>query len=110
MNATDAEVEQCARDVLERLKASERIRFVAERVWSYSGRTFRLTRLQARLFAELVAHRGTTVTHDRLMAVGWPGEPVSHGSLDSALQRLREQLVGTGLHVRSTRCVGFALV
>ena len=79
MDATDAEVEQCARDVLDRLAASERVELVDERVWSYSGRTFRLTRLQARLFAELAAHRGTTVTHERLMAVGWPGEPVNHG-------------------------------
>ena len=108
-DATDAEVEQCARDVLDRLAASARVEVVDERVWSYAGRPFRLTRLQARLFAELAAHRGTTVTHERLMSVGWPGEAVNHAAFDSAMQRLRDQLVGTGLHVRSSRGTGFAL-
>ena len=111
-DATDAEVEQCAREVLERLAASGKVEvhLVAERTWSCSSRTFRLSLLQARLFGELEAHRGTTVTHQRLMEVGWRGEPVPQWSLRSAIQRLREQLIGTGLHVRSARCVGFALL
>ena len=109
MEATDAEVEQCARKLLERLAADNRVELIGERVWTYAGRTFRLTPLQARLFAELSAHRGIIVTHERLMAVGWKGEPVNHMSLDSAMRRLRDHLVGTGLCVRSRRTVGFVL-
>lgn len=108
-DATDDEVEQCARNVLVRLAASNCVESVDERVWSYAGRSFRLTRLQARLFAELANHRSTIVTHERLMAVGWAGQPVNQMSLDSAMQRLRDQLVGTGLYVRSRRAIGFVL-
>ena len=43
------------------------------------------------------------------MAVGWQGEPVNQMSLDSAMQRLRDQLIGSGLFVRSRRGIGFAL-
>ena len=31
------------------------------------------------------------------MAVGWQGRPVNQMSLDSAMQRLRDQLIGSGL-------------
>jgi DNA-binding response OmpR family regulator len=109
MDATDEEVDQCARTVLERLVTSGPIESVGECVWSHLGRAFRLTRLQAPLFGELVAQRGATVTHERLTAVGWPGEPVNLVALDSAIQRIRDQLVGTGLYVRTIRCVGYAL-
>ena len=55
VDATDDEIAECARAVLARLAARERIERVGDRAWSYLGRTFRLTRLQSRLFAELVA-------------------------------------------------------
>lgn len=109
MDATDDEVDECARTVLERLVTSAPIVSIDERVWCHRGREFRLTRLQALVFGELVAKRGTTVTHEELTAVGWPGEPVNLVALDSAIQRIREQLVGTGLSVRTVRCVGYAL-
>ena len=46
VDATDDEIAECARAVLARLAAHERIERVGDRVWSYLGRTFRLTRLQ----------------------------------------------------------------
>lgn len=109
MDATDDEVDQCARTVLERLVTSEPIESMGECVWSHRGRTIRLTRLRAPVFGELVARRGTTVTHERLAAVGWPGEPLNLLALDTAIQRIRDELVGTGLHIRTIRCVGYAL-
>jgi DNA-binding response OmpR family regulator len=109
IDATDDEIDQCARTVLERLETSEPIESLGECVWSHLGRPFRLTRLQASIFGELVARRGTIVTHERLTAVGWPGEPLNLVALDSAIQRIRDQLVGTGLHIRTVRCVGYAL-
>ncbi len=109
MDATDDEVDQCARTVLERLGRNAPIESIGECVWSHLGRAFRLTRLQAPIFGELVARRGETVTHERLTAIGWPGEPVNLVALDSAIQRMRDQLVGTGLFVRTIRCVGYAL-
>jgi hypothetical protein len=109
MDATDDEIDQCARAVLERLATSDLINSMGDGVWSHLGCTFRLTPLQGHVFAELVAQRGTTVTHERLTAVGWPGKPVNLVALDSAIQRIREQLVGTGLHIRTVRCVGYAL-
>lgn len=108
-DATDAEIDACARAVLARLVANDRIELVGDRVWSYLGRTVRLTQLQSRLFAELAASRGVTVSHQRLMVVGWQGKSVNHMSLDSAMQRLRDQLIGTGLCVRSRRGIGFVL-
>jgi hypothetical protein len=109
MDATDDEVAECARTVLERLITSAPIESIGACVWSHLGRAFRLTRLQASVFGELMAHRGTTVTHEQLTAVGWPGAPVNLVALDSVIQRIRDQLVGTGLHVRTIRCVGYAL-
>jgi hypothetical protein len=108
-DATDDEVDECARTVLERLATTEPIESVGSCAWSHLGRSFRLTRLQATVFGELVAQRGTTVTHERLTAVGWPGEPVNLVALDSVIQRIRDRLVGTGLCVRTVRCVGYAL-
>lgn len=109
MDATDDEVDQCARTVLERLVTREPIESMGECVWSHRGRAIRLTRLRAPVFGELVAQRGTTVTHERLAEVGWPGEPVSLGALDTAIQRIRDELIGTGLQIRTVRCVGYAL-
>ncbi len=108
-DATDDEIDQCARDVLERLVTSAPIESLGACVWSHLGRPIRLTPLQASVFGELVARRGTTVTHERLTDVGWPGEPVNLVALDTAIQRIRDQLVGTGLHIRTIRCVGYAL-
>jgi hypothetical protein len=109
MDATDDEVDQCARTVLGRLVTTEPIESIGECLWSHRGRAIQLTRLRAPVFGELVAQRGTTVTHERLAAVGWPGEPVNLAALDTAIQRIRDELVGTGLHIRTTRCVGYAL-
>ncbi len=108
-DATDDEIDQCARNVLERLVATEPIESMGECVWLHRGRAIRLTPLRAPVFGELVARRGTTVTHEQLTAVGWPGEPVNLVALDTAIQRIRDQLVGTGLHIRTIRCVGYAL-
>ena len=109
MDATDDEVDQCARTVLERLATSEPVESTGACVWSHRGRMIRLTPLRAPVFGELVAQRGTTVTHERLAAVGWPGEPLNLVALDTAIQRIRDELVGTGLHIRTIRCVGYAL-
>ena len=108
-NATDDEIDDCGRAVLDRLAATGRIERVDARTWSCSGLTFRLTPLRARLFAELAANRGSTVANEYLLTVGWPGRAVNPGSLESAVRRLRSQLIGTGLCVRSKRGVGFVL-
>jgi hypothetical protein len=108
-DAGDDEIDRCARALLERLSTRDAIESMGDGVWSHLGRSFRLTPIQGLVFAELVAQRGTTVTHERLTAVGWPGKPVNLVALDTAMQRIREQLVGTGLFVRTVRCVGYAL-
>jgi DNA-binding response OmpR family regulator len=109
-DVTDSELEHCAHAVLDRLRTGEQVERVDSRTWSYAGRAFRLSRLQARLFAELASSRGTTVARDRLLAAGWERSVPNQATLSSAIQRLRTQLVGTGLQVRSTRQIGFVLV
>jgi Transcriptional regulatory protein, C terminal len=109
-SASDRQIDECARRVLEQLRDHLAIVRIDTQTWSVSDRRLRLTPLRARLFAELVEHRGDTVPYDRLIEIGWPGPSITRGALQIAVKRLREQLVGTGLCIRSTRGIGFLLV
>ena len=108
-DASDEQLDQASRDLLARLGQDSTIERVGTYSWTSAGRVFCLTPLLARLFAELVAERGVTVTHERLMAAGWGQAAVAEHTLTDAVQRLRNQLVGTGLLIRTRRAVGFVL-
>jgi DNA-binding response OmpR family regulator len=107
-DAPDHEVDERARSVLARLQSTGEIEDRGDDTFCHAGRPFRLPRLQARLFAELAAHRGTPVARERLIEVGWPERNVSH-ALEVEIGRLRDRLVGTGLFIRSLRHGGYEL-
>lgn len=108
-DATEDEIDACGRKVLDRLAVTTPIERLDEQTWSCQGLSFHLTPTGSRLFAELVARRGEAVANDRLIEVGWRGGRVTPWSVESAVRRLRTQLIGTGLCVRSKRGVGFVL-
>jgi len=108
-DATEDEIDDCGRDMLDRLSASTPIERLDEQTWACLGLRFHLTPIGSRLFAELVASRGMAVANERLVEVGWRGGRVTPWSVESAVRRLRTQLIGTGLCVRSKRGVGFVL-
>ena len=75
------------------------------------GRPLALTRTEFALLAALVAARGRVVSHERLLAAGWPGEPGPDPQwLKPHLARLRAKLEETGAPLpTSVRGVGYRL-
>jgi DNA-binding response OmpR family regulator len=75
------------------------------------GNALALTRIEFALLAALVDARGRVVTHVRLLAAGWPGEPDPDPQwLKPHLARLRAKLEATeGPLPASVRGVGYRL-
>ncbi len=76
-----------------------------------AGEQLALTRIEFSLLACLVDARGRVVTHSRLLAAGWPGEPDPDPQwLKPHLARLRAKLeVAGGPLPASVRGVGYRL-
>ena len=75
------------------------------------GRPLPLTRTEFALLAALVAARGRVVSHERLLAAGWPGEPDPDPQwLKPHLARLRAKLEKAAAPLpTSVRGVGYRL-
>lgn len=76
-----------------------------------NGRSVQLTPTEFRLLERLAAREGELVTHEELLAAGWPdGREADPQSLRPHLARLRRKLVHGGApHLRSVRGLGYAL-
>ena len=78
---------------------------------SVDGDVLSLTRIEFALLAALVDARGRVVSHARLLATGWPGEPDPDPQwLKPHLARLRAKLEAAGGPLQSSvRGVGYRL-
>ena len=78
---------------------------------SVDGEVLGLTRIEFALLSVLVEARGRVVTHSRLLAAGWPGEPDPDPQwLKPHLARLRGKLEAAGGPLpASVRGVGYRL-
>jgi two-component system KDP operon response regulator KdpE len=78
---------------------------------SVDGEVLGLTRIEFALLSVLVEARGRVVTHPRLLAAGWPGEPDPDPQwLKPHLARLRGKLEAAGGPLpASVRGVGYRL-
>lgn len=75
----------------------------------YRGLSAHLSPTQALLVEPMIERFGAVVSRELLIEAGWPGSEASPNTLEVTMGRLRRQLVGVGLVVRTVRSRGYLL-
>ncbi len=73
------------------------------------GRPLVLSALETRLLTHLLTLQGAMAARDDLARSAWGALPRDPRAVDTAVKRLRQKLVGTGVEVRTVRGSGFRL-
>lgn len=78
-------------------------------ILEYREMRAQLSPIQASLAAPMIERLGAVVSRETLLEAGWPGSGTSRNTLDVTMGRLRRQLLGVGLDVRTVRSRGYLL-
>lgn len=75
----------------------------------YRGARVQLSGTQARIISALIDRFGAVVSREEVTARAWPGSDASANNLDVTIGRLRREIAGLGLWVKTVRSRGFLL-
>lgn len=75
----------------------------------YRGAGAQLSEIQARVISALIERFGAVVSRGELSAHAWPDSETSANNLDVTIGRLRRQIDGVGLGIRTVRSRGYLL-